>query len=171
MLQRSVVDNLFAVRSLVQGRDGLFPDQTRLEATARIRCAALALRSDSVKRAAAALSGGNQQKVVLAKWLEAHPTLILLDDPTRGVDLGAKREIHDLIRRLAGDGCVVLMHVSDPDELVTVCSRVHVFVDGALNAALTGDELTEHALVSAMNQPRGPGYSAAARAGAVSLAT
>jgi ribose transport system ATP-binding protein len=151
-LEQTIAENVSAVRALVQQADGFFLSQSRSESLAHDRCAALRLRNRSVRQKVGSLSGGNQQKVVFAKWLEAKPSLVLLDDPTRGVDIGAKREMHGIIRSLADEGCVVLMHSSDPLELVNVCSRVHVFVNGTLQTQLDGDSLTEHALVSAMNR-------------------
>ncbi len=151
-LEQTIADNVSAVRSLVQRADGFFLSQSGSDSRARDRCTALRLRNHSVRQKVGSLSGGNQQKVVFAKWLEAKPSLVLLDDPTRGVDIGAKREMHGIIRSLADEGCVVLMHSSDPLELVNVCARVHVFVNGALQSQLEGDRLTEHALVSAMNR-------------------
>jgi ribose transport system ATP-binding protein len=152
MIEQSIAENVSAVRSLVQQADGFFLSESRSDSLAHDRCAALRLQSRSVRQKVGALSGGNQQKVVFAKWLEAKPSLVLLDDPTRGVDIGAKREMHGIIRGLAEQGCVVLMHSSDPLELVNVCSRIHVFVNGMLHSRLDGDGLTEHALVSAMNR-------------------
>ena len=104
-----------------------------------------------------ALSGGNQQKVVFAKWIEAAPSLLVLDDPTRGIDIGAKREMHRIMRRLAQSGRVVLFYSSDPGEIVAVADRVIVFVDGVLTKQLDGETLTEHELVTAMNTERQAG--------------
>jgi len=97
------------------------------------------------------LSGGNQQKVVFAKWMEASPSLLVLDDPTRGIDVSAKREMHRIMRQLAQSGRVVLFSSSDPGEIASVADRAIVFVDGALACELSGDTLTERALVAAMN--------------------
>jgi ABC-type sugar transport system ATPase subunit len=151
-LEQSIAENISAVRSLVKKTDGLVLRQRDSEKVARERCSALKIKSSSVWQRVAALSGGNQQKVVFAKWWEAKPSLVLLDDPTRGVDVGAKREMHEIIWSMADRGCVVLMHSSDPLELVNVCTRVHIFVNGSLRTPLEGAELTEHGLVSAMNQ-------------------
>ena len=85
-----------------------------------------------------ALSGGNQQKVVFAKWMEAAPSLLVLDDPTRGIDIGAKLEMHRMMRRLARSGKVVLFYSSDPGEIVAVSDRVIVFVDGIITQELDG---------------------------------
>jgi ribose transport system ATP-binding protein len=89
------------------------------------------------------LSGGNQQKVVLAKWLATRPQVIILDEPTRGVDVGAKQEIYALMRRLADDGVAVLMISSDMEEVLGHSDRVAVMHEGALAGILTGDDLSE----------------------------
>jgi ribose transport system ATP-binding protein len=151
MLAKSIAENLCSVRSLVQKKDGFVLSRAAQEAISRRRCESLGVKAASMRQPVGALSGGNQQKVVFAKWLEADPSLVLLDDPTRGVDIGAKREMHRIIRSLADEGRVVLIYSSDPLELVNLADVVHVFVDGALSAELSGDSLTEHSLVSAMN--------------------
>jgi len=98
------------------------------------------------------LSGGNQQKIVIAKWLMTRPKVILLNDPTRGIDVGTKAEIYQLLRKLADDGAAILFYSTDYDELVGCCDRVLVFYDGAVGRVLSGAEITERALVgSALN--------------------
>jgi ABC-type sugar transport system ATPase subunit len=97
------------------------------------------------------LSGGNQQKVVLAKWLEAGPVLLVLDDPTRGVDVGARVEVHDVIAELADAGTSVLLASTDLAELVAVCDWVLVFQRGRIVQELAGGRLTEQELSVAMN--------------------
>jgi ABC-type sugar transport system ATPase subunit len=98
------------------------------------------------------LSGGNQQKVVLAKWLAATPSTLLLDDPTRGVDVGAKADMHRLIR-LATDSSAVLLCSTDLDELAAVCDSVLVFRRGRIAAELSGADLNRHRLLTEMNAP------------------
>jgi ABC-type sugar transport system ATPase subunit len=95
------------------------------------------------------LSGGNQQKVIIARWLAAQPGLILLNDPTRGVDLKTKHELYDLFRNLAAGGAAVVMLSSEVDELVHLMDRVLVFHDGSVAADLPHDEVTSQALVAA----------------------
>jgi ribose transport system ATP-binding protein len=151
MLTRSITDNVSSVRSLVQRRDGFVLRRSALERISEARCRALGVKAASVRQNVGSLSGGNQQKVVFAKWLEADPSLVLLDDPTRGVDIGAKAEMHRIVRQLADEGRVVLIYSSDPLELVNLAGRVHVFVDGMLRDELHGSALTEHNLVTAMN--------------------
>jgi ABC-type sugar transport system ATPase subunit len=100
----------------------------------------------------ASQSGGNQQKAVFAKWLMAEPSLVLLDDPTRGVDIGAKTEMHTIVRRLAADGKIVLVCSTDLAELAAICDRVLVLQRGRVRGELAGDDLTEQELLRAINQ-------------------
>jgi ribose transport system ATP-binding protein len=96
------------------------------------------------------LSGGNQQKVLLARWLCMNPRLLILDEPTRGIDVGAKAEILSLVRELAGQGLGVLMISSELEEVVEAASRIVVLRDGRSVAALEGDEVSEEAVMAAM---------------------
>jgi ABC-type sugar transport system ATPase subunit len=102
-------------------------------------------KQDSIGR----LSGGNQQKVIIARWLAAQPEVILLNDPTRGVDLKTKHELYEVFRGLAATGVAVVMLSSEVDELVHLMDRVLVFHDGDLSAELDGTAVTGEALVSA----------------------
>ena len=98
------------------------------------------------------LSGGNQQKVVIGKWLMTRPRLILLNDPTRGIDVGTKQELYALMRELADAGAAILFYSTDYDELVGCCDRVLILYDGRIVRVLEGDDITEHAIVaSALN--------------------
>jgi ribose transport system ATP-binding protein len=151
MLRQSVAENVVSVRALTLGRDGFVLRAERLRRAAIERCRQLGVVAGSMQQPVSALSGGNQQKVVFAKWIEAAPSLLVLDDPTRGIDIGAKREMHRIMRRLAQSGRVVLFYSSDPGEIVAVSDRVIVFVDGVLSQELDGETLTEHELVTAMN--------------------
>jgi ABC-type sugar transport system ATPase subunit len=103
------------------------------------------------------LSGGNQQKVVIGKWLEVAPILMLLDDPTRGVDVGAKREIYQLIRKLADEGRIVLFRSTELPELVGLADRILVFYRGRLACELRGTDTTDTEVLHAINtgQPLG----------------
>ncbi|WP_338702728.1 sugar ABC transporter ATP-binding protein [Streptomyces sp. Q6] len=96
------------------------------------------------------LSGGNQQKVLLARWLAMNPKVLLLDEPTRGIDVGAKAEVQKLIDELADDGLGVLLISSDMEELIEGSDRVVVLKDGAPVAELTGDAVTEDRLMRAI---------------------
>lgn len=109
----------------------------------------LAIKSDGLDGPVAALSGGNQQKVVIGKWLMTKPRVVLLNDPTRGIDVGTKQEIYQLLRRLAEQGTAVLFYSTDYDELIGCCDRVAVFYDGTVTRMLQGADLTEHNLIGA----------------------
>jgi ribose transport system ATP-binding protein len=108
----------------------------------------LSIKAPALDDAVGTLSGGNQQKVVIAKWLLNAPRIVLLNDPTRGIDVGTKQEIYALLRRLAADGTAVLMYSTDYAELIGCCDRVAVFFDGRIVRWLQGEQLTETALVS-----------------------
>lgn len=93
-----------------------------------------------------ALSGGNQQKALLAKWLQSDPALILLDEPTQGVDVGARQRIFDAIKTTAANGAAVLCASSDYEQLAAICDRVLIFSQGAIAAELTGDAVTKETI-------------------------
>jgi len=112
----------------------------------------LAIRTAGTDIPVGALSGGNQQKVVIAKWLMRGPRIILLNDPTRGIDVGTKQEIYQLLRKLADAGAAIVFYSTDYDELIGCCDRVLVLYDGLVRRELVGEGITEHALVaSALN--------------------
>ncbi|MDG4874859.1 sugar ABC transporter ATP-binding protein [Mesorhizobium sp. WSM4935] len=112
----------------------------------------LAIKTAGLDIPVGALSGGNQQKVVIAKWLMRQPRIILLNDPTRGIDVGTKQELYQLMRKLADAGAAILFYSTDYDELIGCCDRVLVLYDGAVKRELVGDGITEHALIaSALN--------------------
>jgi ribose transport system ATP-binding protein len=108
----------------------------------------LAIRTASADIPVGSLSGGNQQKVAIAKWLMIEPRIILLNDPTRGIDVGAKAEIYQLLRKLAASGAAILFYSTDYDELIGCCDRVLVLYDGAVKRVLVGEDITERALIS-----------------------
>ncbi len=109
------------------------------------------------------LSGGNQQKVLLARWLCTQLRLFILDEPTRGIDVGTKDEIRRQIARLSSTGLAVLLISSDLEELVESCDRVFVLRDGATVAELNGEEVTERAIMEAMAKQQSRHESKAAR--------
>jgi ABC-type sugar transport system ATPase subunit len=150
-LRQSIRDNISAVRSLSLGRDGFLPSRRHQHDRAMERSQAIGVKMAHIDQAVGELSGGNQQKVVFARWLEAGPSLLLLDDPMRGVDVNAKRQIAGIIHDLLDEPRVILFHSTDPADYVTIAHRVIVFVDGTAFCELSGDELTEHNLVAAMN--------------------
>ncbi|WUH99530.1 sugar ABC transporter ATP-binding protein [Spirillospora sp. NBC_00431] len=107
------------------------------------------IRVTGPEQEARRLSGGNQQKVALARWLPSKPRVLLLAEPTRGIDVGTKREIYHLLRRLADGGVAVLITSGDTMELVGLCDEVAVMYEGAVVERLAGAELTEERLVRA----------------------
>jgi ribose transport system ATP-binding protein len=112
----------------------------------------LSIKAGNLDVAVGTLSGGNQQKVVIAKWLMRNPRIVLLNDPTRGIDVGTKQEIYQLLRRLAQQGAAILFYSTDYAELIGCCDKVLVLYDGAVKRELVGAEITEHALLaSALN--------------------
>ena len=114
----------------------------------------LAIKTAGIDISVGSLSGGNQQKVVIAKWLMRHPRIILLNDPTRGIDVGTKQEIYQLLRRLADAGAAIVFYSTDYDELIGCCDKVAVLYDGGIVRMLEGDGISERALVSAaLNLP------------------
>jgi ribose transport system ATP-binding protein len=123
----------------------------------------LAIRTSGTEAAVGSLSGGNQQKVVVAKWLLLKPRILLLNDPTRGIDVGTKQELYQLLRKLADSGAAIIFYSTDYDELIGCCDRVLVLYDGAVQRELVGAEITERALLaSALNiavSPREAGAS------------
>lgn len=108
----------------------------------------LRIKVGSVDDPVASLSGGNQQKVVIAKWLATEPKVLLLMDPTRGIDVGTKQELYRLLRQLADEGTAVLLYSTDYDELIGMCDRVLIMYQGAVTSELVGDEITEEAIVA-----------------------
>jgi ribose transport system ATP-binding protein len=106
------------------------------------------IRTGDLGSRARMLSGGNQQKLALAKFLQPNPDVIVLDEPTRGVDIGAKRDIYFLIHRLAAEGRAVVVISSELIELIGLCHRVAVMRAGRLQATLGLDHLTEEELIA-----------------------
>ena len=107
----------------------------------------LRIKAPTVESAVRGLSGGNQQKVVLAKWLSLDPKVLIFDEPTRGIDIGARAEIYALMRGLAEDGAAILMISSDMEEVLGLSDRVVVMREGRLTGVLTRDEASEEAVM------------------------
>jgi len=163
MLPMSVADNLIAA-SYDRIRAGPFIDRDKEHEAVAEAIERLAIRLGAPGDAVSTLSGGNQQKVVIAKWLMTRPRIILLNDPTRGIDVGTKQEIYRLLRELADAGAAILFYSTDYDELIGCCDRVAVMYDGRIVRELEGEAITEQAIVAsalAIDVPRpGPAGSA-----------
>jgi ribose transport system ATP-binding protein len=151
MLDRSVVRNITLVSvGALDSRSPWVSVRTMLDATRR-QVERLRIKVADIQAEVGSLSGGNQQKVVLGRWLEAEPRLLLLDDPTRGVDVGAKHEIYLLIRQLAEEGRVVLFRSTELPELVGLADRILVFYRGSLTLDLDGGSVDDHQVLHAIN--------------------
>ena len=109
---------------------------------------ALHIRTPGVFQKVLNLSGGNQQKVVLSKWLFAKPEVLILDEPTRGIDVGAKFEIYSLINQLAADGKGVIIISSEMPELLGMCDRIYVMNEGAFLGELAREEASQEKIMS-----------------------
>jgi ribose transport system ATP-binding protein len=155
MLPMTVRDNLsFAALDRLSKRGIVDRAAERRLIDDRIKL--LAIRTAGTEIPVGSLSGGNQQKVVIAKWLMRSPRIILLNDPTRGIDVGTKQEMYQLLRKLADGGAAIIFYSTDYDELIGCCDRVMVLYDGAVKRELVGSEITERALVaSALNIQEG----------------
>lgn len=142
ILQMTIRDNIvvpslpsISKRGLVDKRKGREISKTYVEKL-RVKCT-------GDEAVVGNLSGGNQQKVVFAKWLAAHPKVLMLDDPTRGIDVGSKHEIYGLVRDLANQGIGVIFVSSEMPELVGVCDRVLVMRDGEIVCEAKGEEILQ----------------------------
>jgi rhamnose transport system ATP-binding protein len=121
----------------------------------------LDVRMTGVDQEASALSGGNQQKVVLAKWLATQPRLLILDEPTRGIDIGAKVEVHRIISELAASGLAIVLISSDLPEVLAMSDRVVVLHEGRVTAEIARADATEESVMYAATAQGGPGGTVA----------
>ncbi|MBA2597048.1 MAG: sugar ABC transporter ATP-binding protein [Chloroflexia bacterium] len=117
-------------------------------ALARRMVDALRVRTPSIEQKVLNLSGGNQQKVVIAKWLALHPKILIMDEPTRGIDIGAKTEVHGLMHQLAADGVAILMISSELPEIVGMSDRVLVMRKGRIAGELARRDTTQEAIMA-----------------------
>jgi ABC-type sugar transport system ATPase subunit len=108
----------------------------------------LDVRARGVDQVVQTLSGGNQQKTVLAKWLALTPRVLIVDEPTQGIDVGAKAQIHAFLRELAQRGMAVLMVSSELPELLGMCDRIVVMVNGGVRATLSAEATTEEQVLA-----------------------
>jgi ribose transport system ATP-binding protein len=143
---RSILENLLLPS---WSRYGVFLNMRRARNDSEEVSQGLRLKMGSMEHPVSSLSGGNAQKVVLGKWLMRDPKVLLLDDPTKGVDVGAKGEFYKILSDLRQRGVAILLHSSDDEELLGLCDRVLVMRDGAVRRELSGGDLNKSALVSA----------------------
>ena len=136
----------FIKTSTLGGLGGML-DKTRENQWADEQVKALSIKCTSPEQMTVNLSGGNQQKVILGKWMAAESEVLIFDEPTKGIDVGSKSEIYILMRNLARQGKGVLMVSSEQTELLSVCDRIAVFRDGELKTILDGRTATEEEIV------------------------
>ena len=141
-----IVENGSMVTLPRLARRGLI-DQRRRDAEFDRQVGELHIKMGKKTDLITSLSGGNQQKVVLAKWLSAHPKVLILDNPTQGVDVGAKEEIYDIILRLAREGVAVVVLSSEAQEIIRVCDRALVLYHGALQGEVSGADMNEQTIM------------------------
>ena len=127
----------------------LFVQRSRERALAARYVDQLRIRATGVDQIAGALSGGNQQKVVLAKWLATEPRVLILDEPTRGIDIGAKVEVHRIVSELAASGLAIILISSDLPEVLAMSDRILVLHEGAIQAEINRTDATEEAVMFA----------------------
>jgi rhamnose transport system ATP-binding protein len=151
VLDSSVSKNITMAiqRRLTKG--GLLTDGSE-NAAARIWASRLEVKSNALDTVAGTLSGGNQQKVVLGKWLATNPRVLIIDEPTRGIDIGTKAEVHRLLSQLAGEGMGILMISSELPEVLGMADRVLVMREGRITAELDRADATSETVMFAATQ-------------------
>jgi ribose transport system ATP-binding protein len=143
---RSILENLFAP----SWREYGFPLRVGRARSDGLKIStSLNLKMAGLDEPVSSLSGGNAQKVVIGKWLLRKPKLLLLDDPTKGVDVGTKAEFYKLLAQLCEQGTAILFYSSDDEELLGLCDRVLVIHDGIIRSELSGHTLTKSNLIAA----------------------
>ncbi len=143
LLDLSIADNI-VLPSLAAFADAGIIREQAIEAMAGEQKARLDIRAPSVDAEVGSLSGGNQQKVVLAKWLSLNPKVLICDEPTRGIDVGAKQDIYAMLRSLADAGVAILMISSDMEEVIGVSDRIAVMHEGKISGFLERPQFSEH---------------------------
>ena len=143
VLESSICENISLADLGRVSRHGMVSQSQQVERALDQR-EKLGIKTNDVMRKAVELSGGNQQKVVLGKWLSMRPKLIIFDEPTRGIDVGAKAEIYKIMRALADAGVGVVMISSDMEEVIGVSDRIVVLREGEVAGTLPRSEFSEH---------------------------
>lgn len=139
-LFRSIRENI-SLPNLPAQQKGLLLNQRREKAEVREIAKTLTVKMASIESEAYSLSGGNQQKVVISKWVMAKPKLLILDEPTRGVDVGAKSEIHSLMSRFAAEGMAIIMVSSELPEIMGMSDRILIYHEGRLNGEISRKDI------------------------------
>jgi rhamnose transport system ATP-binding protein len=155
LIRAQTIEENIALANLKRLMRGLFIDAGRVTAEAKNAIARFGIRARGPGQPVRQLSGGNQQKVVLGKWLATNPRILIMDEPTRGIDVGAKAEIHLLMRKLAGDGMAILMISSELPEVLGMSDRVLVMNSGRIVAEFDKPHATAEAVGTAMTRSYG----------------
>jgi putative multiple sugar transport system ATP-binding protein len=147
VLEESIAKNVTLANLVGVALRGIL-DKRREAKVAEDYRKALAIRTPTVQQKVVNLSGGNQQKVVLAKWLYTDPQVLILDEPTRGIDVGAKFEIYQIMNDLAAQGRGVVMISSEMPELLGMCDRIYVMNEGRIVGELTQAEASQERIMA-----------------------
>ena len=146
ILSRSVKDNI-NITKLTEINSHGFVKQNEEEKIANEYCKHLKIRTPNNKQIVQNLSGGNQQKIVIAKWLAINPKILILDDPTRGIDVGAKKEIYSLINQLVEERIGIILISSELPEILNISDRILVMREGKITGELTRKEATQEKIM------------------------
>jgi len=151
VLTNAISHNITLSRLELVAKRGVIDKDRELHAAEEYRDK-LSIRTPDVEQLVGNLSGGNQQKVLVGKWMFSLPDIMMLDEPTRGVDVGAKYEIYSIINDLVGEGKAVLMISSELPELLGMCDRIYVMVEGKMVGELTREEATQENIMDMIMQ-------------------
>ena len=143
---------LASLEDFVEG--GLINDNEEFKIASQYR-KSMNIKSPSVLSLVGKLSGGNQQKVVLSKWINVKPEVLILDEPTRGIDVGAKYEIYEIMHRLADEGKAIIMISSELPELLGMCDRIYAISEGCITGEATRAEANPELLMKYMTTEKG----------------
>jgi ribose transport system ATP-binding protein len=142
-LDKNISDNIFSARL----RKGFY-NNSKANYDSQNLCRDFNIKTPTVKKTIRQLSGGNQQKVMLAKWLSLHPDVLIVNEPTHGVDVGAKAEIYEILKKFTAEGRSILLISSELPELLLLCDRIAIMHEGEVKAILNRAEATEEKIAA-----------------------
>jgi putative multiple sugar transport system ATP-binding protein len=154
VLEEPIVRNITLANLLGVSKKGVLSHQREQQVAEQYR-RAMNIRTPDVMQKVVNLSGGNQQKVVLSKWLFTDPQVLILDEPTRGIDVGAKFEIYGIMNELAAQGRGVVMISSEMPELLGMCDRIYVMNEGRIVGELSHEEASQERIMALILQSEG----------------
>ncbi|MPN45950.1 Galactose/methyl galactoside import ATP-binding protein MglA [bioreactor metagenome] len=155
IVENMVIANQAINRKRYTGKIGFLRSKKRKEDTAKY-VDALSIKTPSIATQIKYLSGGNQQKVVLSRWLLTEPDILILDEPTRGIDIGAKYEIYSLLVEMAKQGKSILIVCSEMPELIGMSDRVMVMCEGRVSGFLEGEQIQDQAIMHLASSYQNP---------------